>query len=340
MSRLALKVLVFIEEFAIQNETDYYTRLYQFEWEKYIDSNNTISVDSVVNSEQFRHANYMSLKCKDAIVDRMRSKTGERPNVDPQNADLKINIHIRNKTVTLSLDSTGKSLHMRGYRAGQGIAPINEVLAAGILDLIAWDKDTPIIDPMCGSATFLCEAAFMFLGISPQRKDRNYAFMKWRNFDNEIFDAVLKESFSIKNNLPPKLLTGFDKDPKMVSIALKNIDEAGLQPYISVSEQDFFFQEGSNNAIVLFNPPYDGRMKESEVLQFYKFIGDKLKSSFAGCTAWIISGHLDGLKNIGLRPSRRIPLLNGSINSLLVRLDMYVGSKKAKFQNLASNEKI
>jgi putative N6-adenine-specific DNA methylase len=328
--RTALKFLVFMQEFAVRDEEDLYTAIKKVKWEEYIGTDNTLAIDSVVNSEKFRHSNYVALKCKDAIVDRFREKTGNRPSIDVQNPDLRINIHIRQHTATLSLDSSGRSLHMRGYRRQQVEAPLNEVLAAGILMMSGWNAMTPLLDPMCGSGTILCEAANMALRRPPCGYDHEFLFKKWKSFNPDVWEIAVEETKAQELTTCPPIM-GTDSNPKAVSASLENIEVAGLTEYIQVVEDDFFYHEGLTDSTLVFNPPYDGRLKEKDVIQFYQHIGDKLKMGFAGCSAWILSGHIEAMKNVGLRPSAKKQLLNGSIPSLLCRFDMYSGSKKAKY---------
>lgn len=329
--RTCLRVLVFVKEFTIKDENGLYSEIKNMRWEDYIGLSNTFSIDSVVNSDKFRHANYVALKTKDAIVDRFREKYGERPNIDVKNPDLKINIHIRQNIVTVSLDSSGYSLHMRGYRKNQVEAPLNEVLAAGLVLLSGWNKQTDILDPMCGSGTILTEAALIATNRPPQKLTREFGFKKWKNFDPEIWEMVCNDAKSreITSNLPK--FKGIDKQKSAVLAAKTNVDEAGLSYLISIEQDDFFYHEGFQNTMLIFNPPYDARLREKEILDFYKYIGDKLKMSFKNCSAWILSGHLAALKHLGLRPSAKIQLLNGEIPSLFCRYDMYEGSKKAKY---------
>ena len=336
--RTCLKVLVFMKEFTVESEIDLYNEIKKIPWEEYLSLEDTFAIDSVVNSEMFRHANFIALKAKDAIADRFREKFNQRPNVDTQDPTLKINVHIRENIVTLSLDSSGQSLHMRGYRKHSVDAPLNEVLAAGLVLISGWDKSSPMIDPMCGSGTILCEAARIAGKIPPQSADRTFAFKKWKSYDPILCEMVCDEAESkINTNDIPSLL-GYDLNQKAVQVAITNISEAGLSEFIKVEKEDFFYLEGSQNIMLIFNPPYDGRLKEKDVLDFYSFIGDKLKLSFQGCSAWILSGHMAAMKNIGLRPSAKKSLLNGSIPSLFCRYDMYAGSKKQKWQNMYPQE--
>lgn len=335
--RTAIKVLVFVKEFSIKNEIDLYDEVKKIKWEDYFSVDETFAIDSVVTSTLFRHANFIALKAKDAIADRFREKYDRRPYVDTKDPFLQVNVHIRENIVTISLDSSGPSLHMRGYRRQQVDAPLNEVLAAGVILLSGWDRQSPLMDPMCGSGTILCEAARIAANIPPQTKTRHFAFQRWKNFDNQVWDSVCMEAQQNVDKTKIPTLTGYDILPKAINAAKSNIEAAGLQDYISIGDEDFFYQDGSQDITLIFNPPYDGRLKEDDVKEFYRSIGDKLKLSFPNCTAWIFSGHIEAMKNVGLRPAARKKLLNGSIPSVFCKYEMYQGSKKQKWQKMYGN---
>ncbi len=241
--RTCLKVLVFMKEFTIDSDQDLYNEIKKVPWEDYLGLEDTFAIDSVVNSEKFRHANFISLKAKDAIADRFREKYNQRPDVDTHDPTLKINIHIRENIVTLSLDSSGQSLHMRGYRKHSVDAPLNEVLAAGLVFISGWDKKSMLIDPMCGSATILCEAARIAGQIPPQSKDRAFAFRKWKSYDPELWEMVCIEAQTKINLTSIPSLLGYDIQQKAIQVAQTNITEAGLSDYIKVEKEDFFYLE-------------------------------------------------------------------------------------------------
>lgn len=331
--RTCLKLLVFVREFSVTDEQGLYEEIKKMPWETWMDVDDTLAIDSVVNSTLFRHSNYISLKTKDAIADRFREKYGRRPNVDTVHPTLRINIHIRETIVTVSLDSSGQSLHMRGYRKSQVEAPLSEVLAAGLVLLSEWDQKRTFIDPMCGSGTILCEAALLAAGRPPHSTDRQFAFTRWKHFDEVLWRQICDKAAENYLSGEKPVIKGFDISGKATSAAKENIAAAGLQDWVDVQTEDFFFQEGMQEAHLVFNPPYDGRLKEKDIMAFYQHIGDKLKLSFSNCTAWILSGHLEAIKHLGLRPGRRIKLLNGSIPSVFCRYDLYAGSKKAKWQS-------
>lgn len=332
--RTAIKVLVFVKEFSVRDEKDLYDEVKKIPWEDYFSIDQTFAIDSVVNSTLFRHANFIALKAKDAIADRFRDKYESRPNVDTVDPFLQVNVHVRENIVTISLDSSGPSLHLRGYRRQQVDAPLNEVMAAGLILLSGWDQSSTLIDPMCGSATILCEAARIAGNIPPQSTDKAFAFKKWKSFDQQIWEDVCLDAQNAKDTSKIPTLKGYDILPKAINAAKSNIEAANLQDFISVEEEDFFYQEGAQDLTLIFNPPYDGRLKEEDVIEFYKNIGDKLKLSFSNCNAWILSGHIEAMKNLGLRPAAKKKLLNGSIPSIYCKYEMYRGSKKQKWQQL------
>lgn len=331
--RTALRILWVMHEFDVRNENDLYDFVKKIEWEKYMSIEDTLAVDSVANSDKFRHANYVALKTKDAIVDRFRELTGERPSINVKDPSLRVNVHIRGDKATISLDSSGFSLHMRGYRTAQVDAPLNEVLAAGMILLSGWDKNTPFTDPMCGSGTLLCEAAFFALNLPPHVSGRVFGFMRWRNFDSDLWESVRHAAYTGHRKQVSVSIKGFDISQKALQISKQNIEKAGLSSLITLEKCDFFYHEDLNDMFIIMNPPYDVRIKEEDVESFYKNIGDKLKLSASGSTVWLLSGHLEAVKKLGLRPSRKIHLLNGSIEALFLKYDMYAGSKKKKYQN-------
>ena len=330
--RSALRIIVPISESKVKNEQHLYNDVYNIPWEDYFDVGQTFSIHSTVSSSKFSHSKYVALKSKDAIVDRFRKKYGQRPSVDIDQPDFQINIHIRHDILTVSLDSSGDSLHKRGYRKATVPAPLNEVMAAGLLLLSGWDRTKPLVDPMCGSGTLLSEAYLMSRGFPPQKVNRSFAFKKWRDFDPGIWKMVLeKELNKLEHKEPP--LTGYDRSWKAVQAAGHNLSELCEEDEVSITKRDFFSLDGSSfkePGILIFNPPYDKRLKEDDIKQFYKNIGDHLKSNFPGWEAWIFSGATEALKLMGLKPSRKISLLNGAITSLFYKFDMYAGSKIKK----------
>jgi putative N6-adenine-specific DNA methylase len=330
--RTALKILKPIYFFKAKNEQDLYKGIRGTNWSKYINANQTFVIDTTMHSEYINHSEFVSQKCKDAVVDQFRERTGQRPSIDKAFPDLRINIHIDKDNVSVSLDTSGNSLHQRGYRTATNIAPINEVLAAGILLLSGWDGQTDFLDPMCGSGTFLVEAAMIACNIPANINRKEFAFEKWNDWDNELFD-------NIQNSLLKKVrefhhtIKGYDKAPSAVQKAKDNVRNANLTEYITIAEENFFDTEKTSEGKLqmVFNPPYDERL-DIHMEEFYKNIGDTLKKNYPGTNAWFITGNLEALKYVGLKPSRKIKLFNASIEARLVKYEMYEGSKRTKFQ--------
>jgi putative N6-adenine-specific DNA methylase len=329
--RTALKILKPIYFFKANNEQALYKGILGVNWSKYINANQTFVIDTTVHSEYFNHSEFVSQKCKDAIVDQFRERTGSRPSIDKAYPDLRINIHIDKDQVSVALDTSGNSLNQRGYRTATNIAPINEVLAAGILLLSGWEGQGHFLDPMCGSGTFLAEAAMIACNIPANINRREFAFEKWNDWDNELFDQIM-------NSLLKKVtefrysIKGYDKAPSAIAKAKANIKNANLEEYITIEERNFFDteKESEGKLHMVFNPPYDERL-DIHMEEFYKNIGDTLKKNYPGTNAWFITANLEALKFVGLKPSRKIKLFNGSLEARLVKYEMYEGSKRTKF---------
>ena len=331
--RTAIKILKPIKTFRVLNEDELYKEVYKMKWERYLKSSGTLAVDATVHSENFTHSKYVALKTKDAIVDRFRDTEGVRPNVDLRFPDLKLNVHIDRKACTISLDSSGESLHRRGYRMATNIAPINEVLAAGLVMFSGWDGQSDFLDPMCGSGTILAEAAMIACNIPPNLMRKEFAFERWQDWDVDLFEKI-EESLLNKTREFHHQIIGYDKAPSAVAKAKDNIKNAHLEEFISVERKDFFETEksGDKRLHILFNPPYGERL-EVDMESFYANIGDTLKQGYPSTDAWFITSNLEALKHVGLRPSRKIHLFNAKLESRLVKYVMYEGSKKAKYQN-------
>jgi putative N6-adenine-specific DNA methylase len=330
--RTALKILKPINNFRAANEEMLYRGILAMDWSQYMTSGMTFVIDTTVHSDYFRHSQFVSQKAKDAIVDQFRKNTGQRPSIDKDYPDLRINIHIDREIVSVSLDTSGNSLHHRGYRTATNIAPINEVLAAGMLLLSGWDGNGDFIDPMCGSGTILAEAAMIACNIPANINRREFAFEKWNDWDNELFDVVT-DSLLKKVREFHHTITGYDKAPSAVMKAKDNIKNANLEEYIKIEERNFFDTEKETKGPLhmVFNPPYGERL-DIQMERFYREIGDTLKQSYPGTSAWFITANLEALKFVGLKPSRKIKLFNGSLEARLVKYEMYEGSKRTKFQ--------
>ena len=333
--RTAIKVLKPISAFNVFTEEDVYKKVYDIPWENYLTVKGSLAVDATVFSKQFTHSKYIALKTKDAIVDRFRDKEGERPDVDLEHPTLRVNIHIDRNICTISLDSSGQSLHKRGYKVENGYAPINEVLAAGMIMLSGWNGQCDFMDPMCGSGTILTEAAMIACNIPPNLNRDEFGFENWPDFDVDLFELIEASALKKIKDFHFKIY-GYDSDLISTRKATANVKNANLQDFITIDTQDFFEtkKETGRYLHIVFNPPYDERLSLDNVQEFYGKIGTTLKHGYPGTQAWLISSNMEALKNVGLRPSRKIKLYNGKLESKLVSYDMYEGSKKAK-NNLA-----
>lgn len=328
--RTALSVLVPLKTEKIFNETQLYKAVYNIPWERYMSAKDTLSVDATVNSGKFTNSHYVALKTKDAVVDRIRDKMNARPSVDRDHPTLRINIHISDLTMTVSLDSS-LGLHKRGYRTATNMAPINEVLAAGLVMLSGWKGGSNFIDPMCGSGTILIEAAMIAANIPAGINKKEFGFEKWRDFDPELFEKM--REISLKKMREPGIkILGSDKSPSAIAKARENIKAAGLEDFIKTDRQDFFHSRRPEEGrwTLMFNPPYGERLDRIEVEKFYKQIGDTLKNNYQDTSAWMITASREGLKSMGLRTSRSIPLMNANLESRFVKYEMYAGTRKIR----------
>ena len=321
--RIALRILKPLKVFEIKEQTTLYEEINKIAWEEFISSKNSIAVDSVISDSVFSNSQFVSFRTKDAIIDRLRNQSGERPSIDLENPDLRINVHIFKETCTVSLDSSGRSLHKRGYRVSSGIAPLNEVLAAGLIQLSGWDKKIPLVDPMCGSGTFLIEGAMLADQIPPGYFKPEFGFMKWRDFDPEVWYKIKKTEDA---GIAPQgcLIRGCDISSKAIDSAMQNIRFAKMLNRIKVENTPFeSFKPPEAKGFVITNPPYDERLQIDDIIAFYKKIGDVLKKKYTGYEAWVISSDLRALKFIGLHPSKKITVFNGPLECRFVRFSLY-----------------
>jgi putative N6-adenine-specific DNA methylase len=328
--RTALSVLKTVAEFRIRSTNDLYKNSLKVEWDNFLDPDKTFSIIPVINSPFFQHTGYAGLVLKDALADWFREKTGRRPSVNADEPDIVFNLHISNDLVTISLDSTVVPLYKRGYRKEQGSAPMNEVLAAGIVLLSGWNNDTSLLDPMCGSGTIPIEAAMIASGIPPGRFRQFYGFSRWKDYDESLFDQVKKECVS-KDIIQGIKIFGSDISENVLSQAKANIESAGLSDLISVKQSDFRdLEPPDNSGVIIMNPPYGKRISLAENDDLYNMIGSTLKHNFPGYKAWLITSDKESLKQIGLKPALKTTLFNGSLECVLVKYELYQGSKKNK----------
>ncbi|TSA25435.1 MAG: class I SAM-dependent RNA methyltransferase [Bacteroidetes bacterium] len=326
-SRLALRFLKQLATFQVGRQEDLYIRIKEFPWEQFISEDQTLAIDAVVSDSVFTNSLFVAQKAKDAIADRFRLLYGKRPSVDLDQPDLRINIHINKEQCTVSLDSSGHSLHKREYRKRTWEAPISEVLAAGLIRLSGWDLRTPLYDPMCGSGTIPMEAA-MLVSETPAGFFRSeFAFEKWRDYNAELWNRIKSEA---DNRIKPVTvpIMGSDKARQAIHAARINVQKTHLGSAIRFSASNFHATKPPfESGLMLMNPPYDERIQLDDAIAFYRSLGDAMKNLYPGWQVWIISSDLKALKFVGLKPSRKIPLFNGPLECRFVRFDLYEGRK-------------
>ena len=337
--RTAIRILKPIKNFTAKDADEVYNQIQAIPWEEYLDVNKTFAIDAVVFSEEFRHSKFVSYKVKDAIVDYFRKKTGKRPSVRINNPDVLLNIHIAQTTCTLSLDSSGESLHRRGYRQEQVDAPLNEVLAAGMLLMTGWRGECDLIDPMCGSGTIPIEAALIARNIAPGVFRKGFAFEKWVDFDSEMFDEIYNDD-SQEREFTHKIY-GYDNNPKANEIATHNIKAAGVSKDVTLKLQPFQqFEQPQEKSIIVMNPPYGERISTNDLLGLYQMIGERLKHAFVGNEAWVLSYREECFDQIGLKPSKKVPLFNGALECEFRKYEIFDGKyKEFKSQEGEGEEK-
>lgn len=337
--RTALRILKPFYKFKASSTDQLYEEVKKYDWDKVLSPNQTFAIDSTVYSEEFRHSKFVTYRVKDAIADYFNEKYGKRPSIRLTGADIIMNVHIAGDAVTLSLDSSGESLHKRGYRVASTEAPINEVLAAGLLKLAGWNGDCNLVDPMCGSGSFLIEAALIAANIYPGVFRNSFAFERWRDFDSEMFDAIYNDDSNEREFAFH--IYGSDISPKAVDIAKANIKNASVAKYVSVEVKPFQKIEKAPEAgMLITNPPYGERIVLDDMVDFYHLIGDSLKSTFKGYKAWIIGPSNELFDNVGLKPSLRYPILNGSLECELREYVIFDGNYRdfIKAGNTVKNE--
>lgn len=326
--RTALSVLMPVAEFRIRSKDDLYKTASKVAWDTYMDPDDTFSVVAVVNSTHFSHTGYAGLLLKDSIVDYFRNKTGHRPSVDTTDPTIVINLHVSNDQVTISLDSSVVPLFKRGYRQEQSIAPLNEVLAAGILLLSGWNASTTLTDPMCGSGTIPIEAGLIACRIPPGKFRSFFGFQKWKDFDELLFGNIKQECNSLITASPVKIY-GSDISETVINFARVNVDRAGLSETIALDICDFKdLKSVDSSGFVVLNPPYGQRIQPEEIDKLYGIIGTTLKHNFPGTIAWLITSNKDSLKHVGLKPRKKVTLFNGALECVLLKYEMYQGSKR------------
>ena len=325
--RTALRILKPIYTFRAKNADEVYTQVKSVDWDKYMDVDKTFAIDSVIFSEDFNHSKFVAYRTKDAIADYFMDKYTKRPSVRVSNPDLYINIHISHNSCTLSIDSSGESLHKRGYRVDQTDAPLNEVLAAGMIMKTGWKGDSNFVDPMCGSGTMLIEATMIALNIAPGIHRKEFAFEKWVDFDQDLFDRIYNDD-SNEREFEFKAY-GSDVSPVAIEIARKNIRSAGLSKYINLDVKPLQqYSDAPLPGIMITNPPYGERISSKDLLGLYEMIGERMKHAFMGYNVWIISYQEECFEKIGLRPSEKHKLINGSLECEYRRYEIFEGKRE------------
>jgi len=330
--RTAVRILKPIASFRAKNPDEVYEQVRKIQWEKFFSPNQTFTIDTVVYSDLFRHSKFLAYRVKDGMADYFMEKFDKRPSVRLTNPDVYINVHVSHETCTISLDSSGESLHKRGYRVDQTEAPLNEVLAAGMLLLAGWEGQCNFIDPMCGSGTLLIEAALIALKIPPGIYRKGFAFEKWPDFDADLFEELCTEE---PDENPFKFkIYGSDMSAQAISIAQKNVKSASLGKYIELETRSIQkITEAPENGMLVMNPPYGERISSNDLLALYETIGERLKHAFMGYTAWILSYREECFDKIGLRPSARIPLMNGALDCEFRKYDIFRGKRKELYED-------
>ena len=334
--RTAIRILKPIKQFVAKNADEVYEQIKAIHWEDYLDIDKTFAVDAVVFSEEFRHSKFVSYKVKDAIVDYFRDAYDKRPSVRISKPDVLLNIHIAETKCTLSLDSSGESLHRRGYRQEAVEAPLNEVLAAGMILMSGWHGECDLIDPMCGSGTIPIEAALIARNIAPGVFRKEFAFEKWIDFDQELFDKIYNDD-SQEREFAHKIY-GYDNNPKANEIATHNIKAAGVSKDVTLKLQPFQqFEQPKEKAVIITNPPYGERISTNDLLGLYSMIGERLKHAFTGNTAWILSYREECFDRIRHNPTAKIPLFNGALECEFRKYEIFDGKYK-EFKKQESEE--
>ncbi|GAB6123979.1 THUMP domain-containing protein [Dysgonomonas termitidis] len=325
--RTALRILRPVFEFKAKNTDEIYKRVKAMNWYEHLTEDSTFAIDAITFSDYFTHSKFVAYRVKDAIADYFMQKTGKRPSVDTKNPDLLINFHVAHDKCTLSFDSSGESLHKRGYRVAQTEAPLNEVLAAGMILKTGWRGESDFVDPMCGSGTLLIEAAMIAMNVPPGIYRQNFAFEKWKNFNAGLFETIYNDD-SGEREFNHRIY-GSDISPEAIDIAAQNIKSAGLERRIDLEVKPFekYIQAPAEKGILITNPPYGERIKPEDLSGLYEMIGERFKHVFMGYSAWVLSYKKECFDKIGLKPSKKIQLVNGSLQCEFRRYDIFAGKK-------------
>ncbi|MEZ5058563.1 MAG: class I SAM-dependent RNA methyltransferase [Saprospiraceae bacterium] len=326
--RTALRIFVPFFSFRAKHENHFYKKVKSFDWPEFMSVDDTFAIDTTVHSDYFPHSKYVALKAKDAIVDKFRNKFGRRPSIDVENPTFRFHIHVQGDNITFQLDSSGDSLHKRGYREAALEAPLNEVLAAGMVLMSGWDGKETFLDPMCGSGTIAIEAAMIAAKIPPQATRKDFAFMKWTDFDKDLWSEVKETALQGQQPIEAKILSR-DILFRAIELAKTNARNAGVEKYIQFDKAEFIDKDApEESGILIMNPPYDERLLVEDMDGFYGKIGTTLKHQYGGWKAWLISSNFPALKKIGLKPFKKSTLFNGALECKYQGFEMFAGKRK------------
>ena len=324
--RYALRILWQVHEFTFRDNKQFYEQVFKFPAERLMDADGTLAFSVTMSGDMFRTPLFAAQLAKDAVCDRFRDKFDKRPSVDKENPDVQFHLHIYNNHAALFLDSSGESLHKRGYRVSTHPAQISEVVAAAMVKLAGWQADCDLIDPMCGSGTILIEAAMQALHIPAGFYREKYGFMRWKNYDRRMWNRITDEA-DILDDVPVNFY-GSDISARFLGMAEANVKAARLSDFIHLFRKAMRDTQPKRvPSILIFNPPYGERLDMEEIDEFYTEIGDTLKQKYAGCTAHIISSNIQAIKHIGLHPSKKTTLYNGALECKFLRYDLYAGKR-------------
>jgi len=327
-ARTIFRVLVTLREFHCPDAERLYQEVQKIPWQQYLQPHNTLAVNATGGNQKLNHTHFTALQVKNAIVDQQRRQFGQRSSVDTQNPDLLINAHIHQNRCILSLDSSGSSLHKRGYRPAMGLAPLKETLAAALLDMAEWEPSLPFLDPLCGSGTLPLEASLKALNIAPGLFRRQFAFEKWSDFDEPLWQQLLEEAENSELSELKAPIIGCDRDLDILNQARINAEQCGVADKLTFTQKDLsvlsLLDAPADHGVIICNPPYGERIGDvKELGDLYKLLGDVFKQSFKGWTAFVLTGNKELAKRVGLKASRRIPVYNGSIPCTLLKYELY-----------------
>ncbi len=324
-ARIPFRVLWQLKVFPCQDADDLYRGIQSLDWQQYLTPDYTLAVSATGKTAQLNHTHYTALQVKNAIVDQQQQSLGDRSDVDTQHPDVRVNVHLHRDCCTVSLDSSGSSLHRRGYRPAVGAAPLKESLAAALIELSGWQPHQPFLDPLCGSGTLPLEAGLKALNIAPGQFRQEFGFASWPDFDADQFDQLLQDAERRQQQRLTAPILGSDRNPAVIDQARTNAKRCGLDPYLEFEQRELAAVEApADNGILLCNPPYGERLGDEKALgPFYKLLGDVLKQRFKGWTAFVLSGNKGLAQSIGLKSAQRIPIYNGSLPCQLMKYELY-----------------